>query len=256
MSTQILELSCVNKKQIEMKNLLIFLLVTCYSMQMALGQEKCISKENNLVDVNSVNKCLIEKKEEKINNKETSFIATASTRRHVKRRVYFEKVTSLTSDLKSKNTIDTSVLKKNDLEFCYLNNVAPLVKSIKIKEVGVLFDVVDEIPMFQTCISSSINKVDCFNYEMQRHIVQTLIYPEEALDKGLEGEVKVSFVIDETGKVTNLKTEGDDVAEVLKEEAKRIILLLPDFNPGKHNGEFSKVLYSFPMSFTLTPVSD
>ena len=229
------------------------------SIHLAMTQEVCTSKNSELVDVNSVDKCLVKKANDNFNHaKESSVITVAavSSRRYLKRRVYFERVVSLATGLKAQ---DISKLKMvNDLESCRLGNLFPIVIKTepRLIEDGVPFDVVDEIPLFSSCASSSINKEDCFNYEMKKHIVNTFTYPERALEKGIEGNVRVSFIIDATGKVTNIKTEGAEGHEILKQEAERIVSLLPNFIPGKQQGKATNVQYSFPMDFTLSTVTE
>ena len=228
-----------------MKNIIILLLICC-GFQFATAQEKCTSENPHSVDVNIVDKCLIEKKVDK-NDEGTPVVTTISSRRHLRKRVYFEKVISLANDIKAN---EVKLMKTtNGLATCRLYNITPITKTIKKKAVS--FDIVDEIPAFLTCTDSLIDKVNCFNYEMQNHIINTLVYPNEALDKGIEGEVLISFVIDETGKVIDIKTEGVNTHELLKEEAKRIVLLLPNFTPGKQQGKNTRVAYSFPMNFSL-----
>ena len=230
-----------------MKKIMIFLLAILYSTHLVNAQEKCTSQDHGSKDINTIDKCLIEKHK---NNQDESpvLVTTVSSRRYLKKRVYFEKVTRLAEDLKAKESHSLKTI--NELNSYRLSNLTPIIRKTESK--GVSFDIVDEIPTFLTCSDPSMDKTDCFNYEMQQHILNTLVYPNEALDKGIEGNVLVSFIIDETGKVTNIKTEGEGVHELLKEEARRIVLLLPNFKPGKQAGIPTKVLYSFPMDFTLT----
>ncbi|CAM1339155.1 energy transducer TonB [Tenacibaculum aestuarii] len=229
-----------------MKKIIIFLLAILYSTHLINAQEKCTSKDHDAKDINTIDKCLIEKQDD---NQEESplIVTTVSSRRYLKKRVYFEKVTRLAEKLKAKELHSLKII--NELNSYHLSNLTPIIRKTEGK--GVSFDIVDEIPMFLSCSDSSMDKTDCFNYEMQQHILNTLVYPDKALDEGIEGDVLVSFIIDETGKVTDIKTEGEGVHELLKEEAKRIVLLLPNFKPGKQAGTSSKVLYSFPMNFTL-----
>jgi len=106
--------------------------------------------------------------------------------------------------------------------------------------------------LFLSCKDASINKEACFNYEMEKHIIKHFIYPETALEREIEGDLEVSFIIDINGKVKDIHVKGQKKEhKVLKEEAKRIVSLLPDFLPGKHDGVKKEVEYSFPMSFKL-----
>ncbi len=246
MSAQFLLGYRVLTKQIVMKKIIIFLLAILYSTHLLNAQEKCTSQDHKIQDINTVDKCLIEKHDDS-NDEASTMVTTVTSRRYLKKRVYFEKVTRLAEDLKAKEMHTFNAI--NNLKLARLSNPAPIFRTVESK--GISFDVVEEIPMFLSCADDSIDKTDCFNYEMQQHILNNLVYPVKALDEGIEGSVQVSFIIDETGKVTSIKTEGEGVHEILKQEAERIVLLLPNFKPGKQAGSPSKVSYSFPMSFTL-----
>lgn len=230
-----------------MKKIMIFLFAILYSTHLVNAQEKCTSQDHKIQDINTVDKCLIEKHDDS-NDEASTMVTTVTSRRYLKKRVYFEKAIRLAEDLKAKEMHTFNAI--NNLKLARLSNPTPIIRTVESK--GISFDVVEEIPMFLSCADDSIDKTDCFNYEMQQHILNNLVYPEKALDEGIEGSVQVSFIIDETGKVTSIKTEGEGVHEILKQEAERIVLLLPNFKPGKQANKPSKVLYSFPMDFTLT----
>ncbi len=59
----------------------------------------------------------------------------------------------------------------------------------------------------------------------------------------------MNFVISSEGTITNIRMRGPD--KVLEEEAKRIISLLPDFVPGKQNGQPVNVPFTIPITFKL-----
>ena len=60
----------------------------------------------------------------------------------------------------------------------------------------------------------------------------------------------MSFVVDKTGKVTNVKIlRGVD--KYLDAEAVRVVSSLPKFSPGKQRGKSVKVQYNVPISFKL-----
>ncbi|MCT4699961.1 energy transducer TonB [Tenacibaculum haliotis] len=216
-----------------MKNLLI-ILATFFSVLQMYSQEVCASKTEKLVDVNAINKCAVEKGE-----KDNSKTITVSSKRYLKKRAHLNKIVMLSSSLKT-NTI-SKVETNNEL------NVSVLLEEYR----GVSFDAVETIPLFASCEGNALDKTDCFNYEMQKHIVKHFVYPAKALERGVEGDLKVSFVIGISGKVGNVKINGANNNQLLKKEAKRIVMLLPRFIPGKEKGVKTKVSYSFPMSFTL-----
>ena len=84
--------------------------------------------------------------------------------------------------------------------------------------------------------------------ELVRFIESEKKYPVEAMEKGLKGVVKIRFVVNEEGKVTNAMVFRG-VSPDLDAEALRVINLLPQWKPGKYKGKPVKVTYIFPVSF-------
>ena len=77
-----------------------------------------------------------------------------------------------------------------------------------------------------------------------------LRYPQEAVRQGIQGRVLVDFIIDEKGKVTDVKViKGVD--ELLDEEAVRVIQASPDWKPGKVHGRKVKTELSLYVEFRL-----
>lgn len=105
---------------------------------------------------------------------------------------------------------------------------------------GEIFYSVDVEPKFQG------KEPDAFRPFIQ----ENLKYPEEAQKQGIEGKVFVSFVIDKNGNVRNVKIERG-VHSYLEEEAIRVVKLSPKWEPGKKDGKFVNVQYTFPISFAL-----
>lgn len=78
-----------------------------------------------------------------------------------------------------------------------------------------------------------------------------LKYPGEAQDAGKEGTVYVKFVVDQHGKVGNLKLLNN-LGYGLDEEALRVVSIIPNFKtPGKVNGRAVKVYYQLPIKFKM-----
>lgn len=86
---------------------------------------------------------------------------------------------------------------------------------------------------------------------LMRFISEHVVYPEEAYKNNIEGKVVVQFIIEETGKVGEVKV-ARSVSEELDREAVRVMKLLPDFNPA-HNalGRPVKVWYTLPVTFKI-----
>jgi TonB family protein len=81
-------------------------------------------------------------------------------------------------------------------------------------------------------------------------IQDNLKYPQQARDKNTEGKVFVQFIINEDGKISNaviLKGIGDGCDE----EAVRVILLSPNWIPGKQKGMPVKQRMVLPITFKL-----
>ena len=87
-------------------------------------------------------------------------------------------------------------------------------------------------------------------HNLQMDIVRNLRYPKDAVKKKLQGKVLVQFVIDEKGKVRNIRII-DSPHPIFNEEAIRAVELLRNFKPGKFQGKPIKVQYTLPINFQL-----
>jgi protein TonB len=77
-----------------------------------------------------------------------------------------------------------------------------------------------------------------------------LKYPDDAKNAKIEGTVFVSFIVDETGKVKNVRVIRG-VSPSLDKEAVRVASQMPNWSPGKHNGKNVKVEFNLPVKFAL-----
>ncbi|WP_299156885.1 energy transducer TonB [uncultured Tenacibaculum sp.] len=226
-----------------MKNIIILILVFFTATQI-FSQEVCVTKGELIIDVNELNKCEVVK-EVDVNKKPNQKDIIISSKRYFKKRTYLSKAVLLATNLKTNSVKDVKV--KNDL----ITQPLLVVEKVRKKETSVSFDSVEKIPMFKNCSDTTLDEFDCFNQEMQKHITENFRYPEKALDRGIEGNLNVSFIIDSYGEIKNVKIIGENVHKILKKEAERIVALLPDFIPGKQNNKSIDVLYEFPIVFSL-----
>lgn len=88
------------------------------------------------------------------------------------------------------------------------------------------------------------------NEEMTKFLVNNVKYPENAREKGIQGKVFVSFVVEKTGKVTKAELVKSANPE-LDAEALRVVSMMPDWTPGKQGGEVVNVQLTVPISFKL-----
>lgn len=77
-----------------------------------------------------------------------------------------------------------------------------------------------------------------------------LKYPEEAIEKGIEGTVILSFIVNPDGEVTSPSIlQGDHT--LLNQEAIRIASLIPYYTPGYFNDVPVATQILFPITFTI-----
>ena len=84
-----------------------------------------------------------------------------------------------------------------------------------------------------------------------KYISANIHYPEGAKKQGIQGTVFVSFLIDEKGKVTNGKVLRG-IGSGCDEEALRVIMSMPDWDPGKNGEKPVKVYITLPIKFALS----
>lgn len=77
-------------------------------------------------------------------------------------------------------------------------------------------------------------------------------YPAMAGEKQLEGKAFVKFIIDDSGKVTEVEMAKSSGHTILDEEAIRVVKSLPDWKPGKHQGKKVSVNFVLPINFQLS----
>ena len=121
-------------------------------------------------------------------------------------------------------------------------------KSLQDKDI-VPFNIVDKVPVFPGCEGDD-DKRGCFHEYIRRHIRKNFNYPEEAQQREIEGIVTVMFMIDKEGAITHIRANGKE--QLLTDESKRIISLLPAMKPGVHQGKKVKVPFSIPITFKIT----
>lgn len=86
-------------------------------------------------------------------------------------------------------------------------------------------------------------------------IKQNMVYPQEAIAKGIEGRVIVKFTIEEDGTITNGKIlRGID--PLLDNEALRLVSIMPKWSPGRFAGKDIRAIYNLPLSFKLPKSQD
>ena len=84
-----------------------------------------------------------------------------------------------------------------------------------------------------------------------KFINEKVVYPPIAKEYNITGKVFVSYVVDKSGSVVNVKV-ARGVDKNLDAEAIRIVKLMsPFYTAGKQRGKPVKVLHTIPINFTL-----
>lgn len=90
-----------------------------------------------------------------------------------------------------------------------------------------------------------------FTDYIRKHIVTKLNYPEFAMDHELQGRVMVHFIIDKEGNPQIKEAIGPKNGLILEEEAVRIIKSLPTAIPANCDGKPVNISYAIPVMFQM-----
>jgi len=84
--------------------------------------------------------------------------------------------------------------------------------------------------------------------EWTRYLNKNLRYPDDAIDNGTQGVVRVQFIVDKEGNISEVQALNDP-GDGLADEAVRIIKKGPKWRPAEQNGR--KVIYRHIQSITF-----
>ena len=85
---------------------------------------------------------------------------------------------------------------------------------------------------------------------MMQYLSSNIRYPKDAREAGAQGRVIVSFIVEKDGGISNAKVTKPTYSS-LDEEALRVVSAMPNWMPGKQDGQAVRVKYSVPVSFRL-----
>lgn len=109
---------------------------------------------------------------------------------------------------------------------------------------GEIYQIVEEMPEFPGGIQ-----------KLMEFLSNNIQYPQVARDKGIQGRVFVSFIVEPDGSISNVKTT-QNIGGGCDEEAVRVVKSMPKWKPGKQKGQAVRVGYQIPISFRLTSSSN
>jgi protein TonB len=102
-----------------------------------------------------------------------------------------------------------------------------------------VYDVVDQMPEFLP------------KDQLTSFIADNLVYPENAREQGLEGVVKISFIVEKDGRVSGATILKSSNFAELDMEAIRVVKKMPRFAPGRINGLAVRSRMTLPITFLL-----
>jgi len=125
----------------------------------------------------------------------------------------------------------------DDSEFLSAEEIAVIEQPEPVSDETKIFDVVEQQPTF----SGGDPRVWIGNH---------IRYPAVAEENGVQGTVVCQFVVERDGSISNVTVaRGADPA--LDKEAIRVIKSMPNWTPGKQNGQTVRVKYTMPIKFNL-----
>lgn len=109
----------------------------------------------------------------------------------------------------------------------------------EVEEGEKVFDVVEQMPTFPGG-----------NEALFAFLSKNIHYPAVAEENGVQGRVIVTFVVERDGSITDVKVIKS-VDPSLDKEAMRLVKSMPNWIPGKQNGQAVRVKFTLPVTFQL-----
>ncbi len=99
-------------------------------------------------------------------------------------------------------------------------------------------------------IAENMPKFPGEDQKMWEFISHNIQYPQEALEKRIQGRVFVGFIVEPDGSLSDVKVLRS-LGSGCDEEAMRVIKSMPKWEPGKQRGQAVRVSYQIPVDFRL-----
>lgn len=114
------------------------------------------------------------------------------------------------------------------------------------------FMIIEEVPVFPGCAGDNDEKRKCFSTEITKFVLKRFnseLATDLGLPSGSNQKIFVLFRIDKNGDIIDVMARAPH--KKLKEEAIRVINLLPKMTPGKQRGRAVGVKYGLPITFRV-----
>jgi TonB family protein len=109
-------------------------------------------------------------------------------------------------------------------------------------------EIVDGEPVYE--VAEIMPEFPGGNDELMKFLAKNLRYPIEAHKKGIQGRVRMRFIVRKDGSLINAVVV-DSVHRLLDNEALRVVKKMPKWTPGSNKGVPVNVSYTVPLTFRL-----
>ena len=143
------------------------------------------------------------------------------------------------------SNVDTNIPAKTDIEpiknTSTINNPTPTVFNV------------EELPMFPACKGLPRDEqMKCFEEQMTKAVAKNAVYPDKDLEKGKQGVALISFIIDENGKIIDVKAiDNKRATPEMQKAAEKAVQKVSKLTPAKQGGNPVRIKYSIPVSFKI-----
>jgi TonB family protein len=123
--------------------------------------------------------------------------------------------------------------------------------AVTVVDTEKIYDLVEDPPLFSGCKDWQGEKFDqrgCSQEQLRAYLEQKMKYPREALKNKAEGTAIVKFVVEKDGSVSSA-TLLNDPGSGLGDEAIRLVLAMPAWEPARHRQMKVRCLYTLPIEF-------
>lgn len=115
----------------------------------------------------------------------------------------------------------------------------PVVEQLPPNSTNSVFASVEHLPEFPGGVEAFV-----------KFLGSNIRYPKDAREKGIQGRVIITFVVEKDGSLSGNKIVRG-VSRDIDAEALRVLAMSPNWSPGTQKGKAVRVQYSVPISFKL-----
>jgi len=131
------------------------------------------------------------------------------------------------------------------------------------------FAMVEKVPLTLDCVAHENSPVEeqqaCFNESVVKFVSSNYNYPIKARSSGLTAKIFVNFIVETDGSISNVEIlkgaaskykngskKVRERAQLMDDEAVRVVKLIKIAAPGRQRGTPVRVQYAMPINLTLS----